>query len=119
MCGFMRSMPLEAPQLKSQVVDLPGSLEAAAQRIYDEICQEVLQSKGSIEAGSLAEELEPEVAYRSEGRCVPRLARFTLKPGASRIHLLRCQNGPFWGLTSHFSAVPSFSHHVGSRVELR
>lgn len=24
-CGFMRSMPLEAPQLKTQVLDLSGS----------------------------------------------------------------------------------------------
>ena len=40
--GFMRSIPLEAPQLKSQVVDLATW---DAQRIYDEICQQVLESR--------------------------------------------------------------------------
>ncbi|CAL1148755.1 unnamed protein product [Cladocopium goreaui] len=71
-CGFMRSMPLEAAQLKTQVLDLPSSfassLDSWAQKLSEELaCQD----------------LESEVAFRGEQRQVPRLARFVLKPGVT------------------------------------
>eukprot|EP00438_Fugacium_kawagutii_P024265 Skav222461 [mRNA] locus=scaffold5414:3595:11104:- [translate_table: standard] len=45
-CGFMRSMPLEAPQLKTQVLDLPSSfatsVDSWAEKLSEELaCQEL------------------------------------------------------------------------------
>ncbi|CAK9055131.1 unnamed protein product [Durusdinium trenchii] len=69
-CGFMRSMPLDAPQLKTQVVDLPAAFESEswAEKLQLELSQEAFDA---------------EVAYRGGQRQVPRLARFTLKPGVT------------------------------------
>jgi len=71
--GFMRSIPLEAPQLRTRVIDLPASYEDDIEFWAQSICKE------------LSSEEEREIVYTRDRltRSVPRLERHHLKPEAN------------------------------------
>jgi 3-oxoacyl-(acyl-carrier-protein) synthase len=77
--GFMRSMPLEAPQLRSQTVDLPACFSASSLEMW------VDWVKNELAVSSHA--MEREVAYMGDdaARRVPRLSQHSVKPGVHRL----------------------------------